>query len=443
MKKNIQYYKLFFLYCFIQIAMLCSGCFMQTFSFMGIKDEIDSQLPIITTFRALPDVTSIGFEWKIPQDTSLINGYIIYRKNKEGKFVKTAFIQNVFSTHYYDGKLKPQTQYEYAIATVGKDSKVSAKSETLKVKTSFIDPVDFVYASQNYAKQIKIFWSPSPNPVVKNYLIQRKDDKSGDFITIGSTQNRMLVEYFDNNLDNAVEYTYRIISQSYDGAQSMPSQLVVGKTRSAPESISGITATNNKPKAIWIEWKASENKDAIGYNIYAANSVNGEYVKLNFVRGTSYIDKIDEDGALRYYKVSVLDSYKLESDLQEEGVSGQTLPPPPTPNIRQGVVQNRSALIAWDKIADTRVQYYVVYRQGGGYGESNRFSDITNTQFVDNSMKEGIAYTYYVVSVDKLGIESIPSQKITLTLQMAKETQIQQDFKSTIDKVKILNNNTR
>ena len=147
-------------------------------------------------------------------------------------------------------------------------------------------------------------------------------------------------------------------------------------------------------------------------------------------------DKIDEDGALRYYKVSVLDSYKLESDLQEEGVSGQTLPPPPTPNIRQGVVQNRSALIAWDKIADTRVQYYVVYRQGGGYGESNRFSDITNTQFVDNSMKEGITYTYYVVSVDKLGIESIPSQKITLTLQMAKETQIQQDFKSTIDNSK-------
>ncbi len=388
------------------------GCF-QVFSLMGIKDEVDDKLPVVKTFRALPDVTSVGFEWRLPEDISLIDGYMIYRKNKKDEFVKIAFIKNAHSTHYYEGNLEPNTEYSYAISSVGKDSKVSNKSNVLKIKTSFIDPVDFVYASKDLAKRIKIFWSPSPNPVVKNYIIERKG-KNDKFVSIGSTTNRMLVEFFDENIDDNTEHTYRVISQSYEGAKSTPSKEVTGKTRSAPNMITDIVATNDKQRSIWIEWKPSDNKEMAGYNVWVSEN-DDMYRKIAFVQRESYIHKVDEDGAIRHYKISVVDRYKLESSLQENGVRGQTLPPPPTPVVSQGLIEKNNIVIKWDKVDDARVIGYVVYRSSES-GEVSRFGDIKTTSFIDKDVKGGISYTYYVVSVDKLGMESLSSNKIMLSL---------------------------
>ncbi len=397
-------------------SFLLYGCgSLQIFSLMGIKDEVDSNLPIVKTFRALPDVTSVGFEWKTPEDTTQIDGYIIYRENKKKKFEKIAFVKNAFSTHYYDDKLQPQTEYVYAIASVGKDSKVSRKSESLKVKTSFIDPVTFVYASQDYAHKIKIFWSPSPNPIVKNYIIERQE-KGGKFVAVGSTTNRMLVEFFDRNIENGTIHSYRIIAQSYEGAKSIPSQVVVGKTRAVPPIIQGVTATNDKARAIWIEWGASESQDVVGYNVWVSSSPSDAYKKLAFVTRESYVDKIDSHGTIRYYKITAVDKYKLESEFQDSGIAGQTLPPPLAPNLTESIIENGSALIAWDKTKDTRVTSYIVYRKGSD-GMLNKFSQITNTNWTDSSIKEGVSYTYYVVGVDKHGIESAPSRQVTLLLQ--------------------------
>ncbi|TLE00876.1 fibronectin type III domain-containing protein [Helicobacter muridarum] len=385
-----------------------------------INDEVDMSLPVVKSFNALPDSTSIGFEWKVPEgDLDSFIGYVIYRKDSNGNFQKIAFIKNALSTHYFDSKLQPQTDYEYAIALVGEDSRVSKKSEVLKVRTAYIDPVDFVYTSKNYAGRIKIFWSPSPNPVVKNYIIQRKDPKTDTFVNIGSTNNRMSVEFFDNGLDNGIEYSYRVISQSYDGALSVPSKVAIGQTRSAPNTVNGIRATNNKPHAIWVDWDPIEGKDIIGYNVWVADSENANYTKLAFVRSTSYIDKIQENGASRFYKVTAQDIYKLESEKQDVPTKGQTLSPPQTPTIIDSKIKNNSAVITWNIINDDRIRYYIVYRKGGNYDSINRFDRIMTADFIDTNMKKGVTYSYYVVSVDKFGIESLPSKTITLSIPMS------------------------
>lgn len=394
---------------------LCACSSSQIFGFMGIKDEIDSNLPTIKTFRALPDVTSVGFEWKTPEDTTNINGYIIYRENKKKEFEKIAFVKNALSTHYYDDKLQPQTEYVYAIAAVGKDSRVSRKSTPLKVKTSFIDPVDFVYASQDYAQKIKIFWSPSPNPIVKNYIIERQES-NGKFIAVGSTTNRMLVEFFDKNIDNGATHTYRVVAQSYDGAKSVPSKLVVGRTRELPPTIQGIKTTDDKVREIWIEWNPSASKDVVGYNVWVANNQTDEYRKLAFVTRESYIDKLDSDGATHFYKVTAVDKYKLESELQEYGIGGQTLPPPLAPNLTKGAIENGYVLIAWEKGSDNRSLSYNIYRKIGD-GAFSKLSQTTDTSFTDKTIQEGVSYTYFVVGVDKNNIESVQSRHVTLFLQ--------------------------
>ncbi len=405
---------LIMLFLLLHVVLFSACSSSKIFSFMGIKDEIDPNLPVVKTFRALPDVTSVGFEWKTPEDTTNIDGYVIYRENKKKEFETIAFIDNAFSTHYYDDKLEPQTEYTYAIAAVGKDSKVSKKSTSIKVKTSFIDPVSFVYASQDYAQKIKIFWSPSPNPIVKNYIIE-KQDGAGRFITIGSTTNRMLVEFFDRNIENGAEHTYRVIAQSHDGTKSVPSQLVVGRTRALPPVVVGIKTTQARMREIWLEWDKSESKDVIGYNVYVSNAPNDNYRKIAFVTRESYTDKIDSHGAIRYYKISAIDKYKLESNLQENGVGGQTLPPPLAPNLTKGAIENTSAIIAWEKASDNRSTSYIVYRSGSD-GSNTKFNQAQNTSFTDKDIKEGISYTYHVIGVDKYGIESSRSRQVTLQL---------------------------
>lgn len=392
------------------VSIGCGG-----FSKAVSKEEIDENLPRISTFRALPDVTSIGFEWKTPDNPQDISGYVIYRKSERGEWLRVAAIPNAFSTHYYDSKLKQQTEYEYAIATIGLDSKVSRKSEPLKVKTSFIDPVSFVYASNNLASQIKIFWSPSPNPVVKNYIIERKGPKG--FMPIGSTSNRMLVEYFDNNLESDKEYEYRILSQSYDGAKSLPSQVAVGKTKAPPLPVSNIKASNDKPKYIEISWDKSEDKDVIGYSVWAAESESAPFAKIAFVSGTSYKDNINADGVARFYKISAIDRFKLESKVSENATRGNTLEPPPSPKITRNVLENNVLTLQWEKLNTPRVEKYVVVKVGASFGEANRFS-LKDTKFVDKDLKPNVTYTYYVLSVDKLNIESLPSNKISIMINI-------------------------
>ncbi|MWV63142.1 hypothetical protein DCO58_00425 [Helicobacter saguini] len=409
------------------ITLNFSACSFTKLNFT--KDEIDENLPRVSTFRALPDVTSIGFEWKMPENSQNVSGYVIYRKSEKGEWARVAAIPNAFSTHYYDSKLKQQTEYEYAIATMGLDSKVSRKSEPLKVKTSFIDPVSFVYASNNLASQIKIFWSPSPNPVVKNYIIERKGAKG--FVAIGSTSNRMLVEYFDNNLESDKEYEYRILSQSYDGAKSVPSQVVKGKTKAPPPQIANIKTSSDKPKYIDVTWDKSEDKDVLGYNVWALDSnvdavPKGAvgYTKIAFVNGTSYKDNINADGAVRFYKVTAVDRFRLESKMGENGVRGNTLEPPPTPKIVRNVLDNNVLTLQWEKLSSPRVEKYVVVKVGASYGEANRFS-VKDTKFVDKELKPGVTYTYYVLSVDKLNIESKPSERIEITIELPKEEKVE------------------
>lgn len=416
---------LFIWFYFMLIVFLNACSSSQIFNAIGVQDEIDEKLPVIQTFRALPDVTSVGFEWKTPDDITNVEGYAIYRKNKDGKFVQIAFIKNALSTHYYDNNLKPQTSYEYVIVSVGKDSKISHKSDILHVRTSFIDPVEFIYASKNYAKQIKIFWSPSANPVVKRYIIEKKDEKSQKFIAIGSTQNRMSVEFFDNNLENGTDYSYRVIAESYNGTKSTPSKVVIGTTRQIPEIVQQVKASQDSPKSITIQWAKSSNPDIVGYNVWIAESQNTRYTKRIFINATSFNDKIDGDGITRYYKVTAVDKYNLESKMQENIISGQTLAPPLAPRITKGEISSQGVNLVWES-NDKRAVEYIVYRQDLNTKQIKQVGNIKQTHFTDSTIQEGNTYTYYVVSLDKFGIRSNQSRNVTLLLAPEVKTNTQQ-----------------
>jgi penicillin-binding protein 2A len=61
---------------------------------------------------------------------------------------------------------------------------------------------------------------------------------------------------------------------------------------------------------------------------------------------------------------------------------------------------------------------YNVYRAISGSGAYSRMtgSATTQTSYEDNSVQSGTKYDYYVASVDSAGVESAPSNQVTLTI---------------------------
>lgn len=215
-------------YIVLTLAILASGCASisnNSLSLFGKNDKVDQGLPMVKNVRTINDVKTIGFEWDKVDDISLIKGFVLYQITKDGGIRRIAVIKNPLATHYYDDGLIPQTKYAFQISTLGKNGAVSPRSPLVNVKTSFIDPVESVFASDDYPKEVKIIWSPHPNPSISKYIIQRQNDK-GLFLNIGVVKNRLYVEYFDKNLEDGKQYKYRVIAESFEGAKSLPSMKI-------------------------------------------------------------------------------------------------------------------------------------------------------------------------------------------------------------------------
>ncbi len=410
-----QYKSILFWVIFLSIFLV--GCSHKNIGigFLSNNDKIDPSLPTISEMRILSDVTSIAFEWDLIQNPNLIKGFVLYQANPNGNAKKIATIKNSYSTHFVLDSLIPDTEYSFFIATIGLDNAVSQKSQAFKTKTSFIDPIEKAYASKENAKSIKLIWSPHPNPSITKYIIQRASD-NGKFVNIATIKNRLLVEYFDENLSDGKEYSYRIIAQDFNGAKSLPSEVIIGQTRNKPKTIQSVQASTNLPKDIQLNWEAVP--DVSKYEIYFSETLEGNYRPLVKVNKNFYTDKIGKDNVVRFYKVVAIDDNDIIGELPNGAARGNTLPPPPTPIITKGSIQKGYAYIEWEVINDERVKAYAVYRyEGGKSTQPLRFANTIKNTFTDKEMQKGKRYIYKVVSVDANGNESESSSEVELLLK--------------------------
>ncbi|WP_104748643.1 fibronectin type III domain-containing protein [Helicobacter cetorum] len=393
----------------------CSSIKNHKFLAFDNKESIDTQLPVVHSIKTINDVSSVGFEWASVAEAYKIDGFILYRLKKDGKPKKIAVIKNPYATHYYDDGLETQNAYVYQIATY-KGDKISNLSEAVSAKTSFINPVESVFASQEYPKGVKVFWSPHPNPSIARYIIQRQD-KNGKFSNIAMVKNRLYVEYFDKNLQDGQRYNYRVIAENFTGDKSKPSMVIEGKTKNLPPVLTNVRVSQNLTRQIELSWDKSPQADVIAYRIYASNARKDKYKLIAQTSKTSYIDKIDRDNNPRFYKVVAMDKAHIEGALPKDPVMGETAARPEAPIITKGLIQDSSALIQWENSIGPKVNGYAVYRFEGNSRTPLRFGGIVKNEFVDKDMKVGTAYRYQVVSVDKDGLESHPSKEVRLFLE--------------------------
>lgn len=396
----MRFFQIFHLVILVAIFSACSSTLSQ---FNGVS----SNIPKIKNIKTIVGVSSVAFEWDMITDPN-VKGYVVYRNSGDG-YKEIAHIANPLTSHYVDTYLVPEREYSYYFHTLGKDA-YSDRSDIVNIKTSYIDPVTNLYASNDYPRRVKLLWNPHQNPSISHYLIQRGDNNN-NFKTIATIDNRLSVEYFDNNLDDASVYKYRIIAVDFLGTPSRPSKIVVAKTKDRPTLNINLSASNSYIDRIELQWNPQANISS--YKVYRANKSNGQYNHIANTKDTKFIDKHKSPNVEYFYKVSGVDMANIESLLSNE-VKGSTKGLLESPNILKGYIDNNKAKIEWS--GNINAKYYIVYRSSGFFGGVVKFK-VNETYFVDNDMANNKEYTYYVVAVDEFGMESKRSQEITLQIK--------------------------
>ncbi|EDM24468.1 GH85 family endohexosaminidase C-terminal domain-containing protein [Caminibacter mediatlanticus] len=365
-------------------------------------------LPVVKEFKAYPDRNAMALFWKpIPK----MSGYYIQRYNpKNKKWVEIATINDPYKSIYVDTKLKPNTIYKYRIATFDKNKIPSLAVDTTQKTLPKLQPVIPLEARPLKKGMVKIIFRPHPNERVKEYLIERFNDEKARWEKLSTLSPRLNVEYIDKNLKDGKIYKYRIIAISFDKIKSYPSKTIVVSTYPKPPVVLNITASVDMPKQIKITF--SPVKDAVYYKIYRADSPDGTFRYIGKTSNTFYIDKINEDGAKKYYKVTAVSKYKTESLLNETPtVMGQTLPKPATPIVSTNVGLNFVEFIFTSP--DNRAAKYLIVKEiKEGLFKTKQQKFITAKNSFKDTIDPKKSYIYYIYEVDKYGLISKKPAKV-------------------------------
>ncbi len=380
--------------------------------------QSDLTLPEMGEVQYLVDIDSIAFEWKSFANSPEVAGYNIYRKTlAEQNYTLIDSLNSRFATHYVDSSLAPSTTYLYRFAAKNASGAAGVATQPLQITTQNFPPPTHVQAVGNYPRKVKILWRPHKDLRTQGYIIQRAEGK--DFVEVARIANRLQVEYLDTNLKDSTEYFYRVFAFIASDIRSAPSPVVSARTKPIPAMPQGVFASFDLPKKITIRWQKSPQSDIASYEVSRTilGGISSEviaHVPAN--TETSYTDTSEIDGVRYGYYVVAIDKDGLRSERQKSPIEGGTLAAPAAPTIQSIGTEKGSVILRW--VGDSRsVQYTINKQQSSFFGKKERYISIPYTYFYDHEVAPGEQYLYNVIAIDKFGLQSSPSETVSITLE--------------------------
>jgi len=359
-------------------------------------------VPKVKELRSLSGRNAIALEWDIVNKPE-IAGYYIQRSEDAKKYKTIAKIKSKYVGHFTDTDLIPNKIYYYKISTFTKNG-IPSFAKFKKVKTlDKIEPIPFIANGDLKVKGIiKIIFRPHPNERVKGYYIERFNDLKGKWSIIANIKSRLSAEYIDKGLLDGKIYRYRIIAYSWDGLTSYPSKTITIQTLQKPKMITDLNATTSLSKKIKLNWQKIPR--VVKYKIYASDNGNSYYLLATTINN-SYVDFVSKNGFKRFYRISSVDEYGIES-LMSQVVMGSTLPLPAVPIV--SIEKNPKNIKFILSSPDKRAVEFVINKL-----ENNKvISRINSVQgnYIDRYILPKHKYTYKIFAIDKNGLISKPAE---------------------------------
>jgi fibronectin type 3 domain-containing protein len=410
---------------FIALVLLFAGCQLGKNNLD--RPKIDSQLPTVDsqTIKYISDINGIVLEWS-PIDDPKVKGYKIFRSKYTGsrkKLLEVGTVDGRYSSHFYDKGLRANTSYSYRFATVGDDGIRSTVGDIIKIRTlSSLKELDFISSVSDLPRRVKVYWKPHDSHRVNGYIIYRADELKQNWTNIKELSGRLYAEYVDDGLKDKTTYRYKITATTFDDLRSIQSSVTTATTKSIPKTIEDIRASQDVAKRIELSWESI--KDGVGndidyYLIYSSSRPNSGFSKIAKSSANSYIDMINEDGIIRYYKIAAVDIDNLEGKLQKNATKGSTRRAPKPPIITSASIDGGKAFIKWVAKDERAISSTVIKRVEQKWYKKSKIeyiTDIRGDEFIDNKITPGIIYKYSIMSVDEFDVQSKPTREAKILI---------------------------
>ena len=234
--------------------------------------------------------------------------------------------------------------------------------------------------------------------------------------------------YIDKDVTPGGSYIYKIALVDSSGRETKtfaPREIKV-----EPQQIQAPTGfkLESKDGAATLTWDAQPEKyKGIGWDIYRSESKEGQFIKANskvitVLGEPKFYEMLLENDKIYYYYVVGVDLVGNTSTPTQilEAAPKDMTPPDPPANASIELVENTKVRLTWDMNLAPDLAGYSVFR--GPQMEAKEYQKITNellppdqTEFVDDTLKEGDFYFYRLTATDKTGNESANS--VTVSLQ--------------------------
>jgi hypothetical protein len=259
-------------------------------------------------------------------------------------------------------------------------------------------------------------------------LRQRIDSIEGASLPTATVGAKLLYEDappFHTSDGRPVRVDYAVVTEGTT-ARSEMSNLAAIVPIDVPMPPESVTATP-KAEGVVLSWSppqkaitGEEKPHVVGYNIYrlskgqTANEL-ATPINISPVAQTTYTD-VPPYGAQEYTVTALAATGppRIESDPSAPAsATFIDLVPPPIPTGLTALVETNSIRLVWDAVQAPDLAGYKIYRtEGAGEKELKIVGRIpitgliTQTNFRDTGVQQGISYFYEVTSLDKSGNES-------------------------------------
>jgi hypothetical protein len=228
-------------------------------------------------------------------------------------------------------------------------------------------------------------------------------------------QDNQLGDFYTGSIDDARIYTWALSSGELTDVMN---DIGGPPDTTPPAAPTGLAATAGDG-SVSLNWDDNGETDLDGYNVYRSTTSGSGYAQLNgSVLGSSdYTDNTASNGTTYYYVVTAVDTSSNESGYSnEDSATPDDITPPAAPTGLSATPGDGSVSLDWNDNSEPDLAGYDAYRStdtGGPYDVIA--SDLTSSDYTDNSVSNGTTYYYVVTAVDTSSNESGNSNEDSAT----------------------------
>ena len=392
--------------------------------------EVKSAPPpaVVAGFSAASDeVRCVPLVWKASAEGDVV-GYELERADSpSGPFEQIAKFKSPGTTRFLDGKRDPGNledahSYTYRIRSFNNVGAFSEWTKPLVAKTRLPPPTPVgVEAAQRMPRSSKVTWKMSPDEKVVGYEVERKEEGTDDWKEIAELSGRGVTSLSDRagasesaptgKLRDGTAYLYRVRAFNTAGARSEWSEQARAVTKPAPKTPSGVKATKDAVGCVKVEWTPNPEPDIVEYVVEACSP--GGWFWKTLSKGSKECSVAEQglgNGVERGYRVKAIDVNTHESEWSE-ATPGSSRPLPNPPTALRAEAAEGKVKIFFDP-PRLGMTAFKVYRKK--FMGLEPVATVEKPEAAVEPPPAGEKFDVVVTAVDECGLESVPSEKVTV-----------------------------